>query len=239
MAGEFVSLVLDACDDCTTSETLVLTILAACANRDDGGRAFPSQAYIAYRARLAERQTRDVLHSVSAKRWAIPIAYANGGRGMATVYRLDLARMIERLASKDDPDLRKKAAAYCRVLSKLPGTLPPGFVERLLIKGGSPAPQKAAVVAEKAAVQRTKGGGPPPPNRKEPESYKPEVEPERGRASASAVDIQTLDQPRLIKVITTEPEKTPEQFEAERQRQRALVQERLKAAASAEPKGQP
>jgi len=199
MAGEFVTLVFDAMLDVEPSEKLVAVALADAANRTGGGRAYPSNATLARRTSLGERQVRDWLRSLEKKGWIERVAYSRGGRGMATVYRLQLERMIACVSRSQNPDTKKKAAVQFRVLSRLPGALSPGFVEefaRSMLQ--YPAVQQESPAAELHETRRSTA----PQPEVEPESIEPEVEPEGARASRS------LDaQPRLIKTDNWQPEK--------------------------------
>jgi hypothetical protein len=243
MAGEFVSLVLDACDDCSTSETLVLVILADCANRLEAGYTYPSQEEIARRAKLAERQTRDLLHQLCAKQHITAAAYAHGGRGKATVYHLEFRRMVQRMEASGDPDLIQKAAAHRRVLSKLPGTPAPAFFDRnpaLRRIPGTPAPP---LDTQKAALQRTKGGNfggkggtpahktrhPAAPQPLEPRT-EPETEPQHLRAAPEKSDAPRAGEP------AAETRIDPRQQTAKRKQEEEANRARQMRAAGLTPK---
>ena len=216
MAGEFVTLVLDAVMNVEPSAKLVLVALADHANRRDGGRTYPSNAMLAHRSCLKERQVRDWLRELEAQGWVERIAYSAGGRGMATVYRLNLAQMVSVMNVLGGDEQRKKAAAHCRVLQKLPGALPLGFLLSTCAssatdaKPGSLRHETRQSCAQNPAVER-------PPTSYEP--LEPEVEPERAREAAAISNATAKEKVNtVLQKLKGKPEGRRQQMSPDEQR---------------------
>jgi hypothetical protein len=152
VAGVFVSLVLDAVRGCGSAAKLTLVALAdraPCGKLtppEDLGVARPSLADIAARTDREERQVRSDIGVLLEQGWITVEGDRKGGRNRPTRYRLNIPAMLDDLSIT-------KAAEHCRVLAKIPGIVPPGFIPRALL--GNPA-----VATPKPGSRSAKPGSP-------------------------------------------------------------------------------
>jgi DNA-binding Lrp family transcriptional regulator len=140
VSGPFVTLVLDAVIGIEPSAKLVLVALADNANSKHNGVAFPSVATLARRAGICERQVRSNLRKLEAQGWITRESAGDGGRGMATRYRLNLDRMKAAI-EQQNPE------AHRRLSTKEGGSALPGISEETRKPG-----------AQNPEVQRRKPG---------------------------------------------------------------------------------
>lgn len=93
MAGAYVSLVMNGLTGVDPSAKLVAVALADCANVQHNGLAFPAMATLVRMTGIGETQTRKHVQALVADGWLTIESAGNGGRGMATRYRLNLPKM--------------------------------------------------------------------------------------------------------------------------------------------------
>jgi hypothetical protein len=103
MAHAFVHLVLHGAIGLDPTAKLILLILAEAANKDDGGVAWLGVETLAHRAGITRRQVQRNLRLLQAGRWIEPLGRTGGGRrtdgrGYATRYRINLARLRKNTA---------------------------------------------------------------------------------------------------------------------------------------------
>ena len=153
MAGIFVSIALDGARGCGPTAKLTLLALADRANTKDGGSTWPSLADIAERTDRQVRQVRVDMRILEDRGWIRAEGSRHGGRGRATVYRLNLEAMLRAMSPG-------KAAAYILHLQGIPGALSPGFIEETRQQNAEFHSGNPAVSDTKAAVHDTKPGSP-------------------------------------------------------------------------------
>src|SRR5690348_759995 len=88
MSGKLVDAIWEL--QLSRSEREVLQAMAGHAN-DDGTRVWPSVGLLVWKTDLSETQVHRVLRSLRARGLLVPVQYAQGGRGHATQYRIDLS----------------------------------------------------------------------------------------------------------------------------------------------------
>lgn len=76
--------------DLPHNEQLVLLALADHADHT-GGSVYPSVALIAWKCGYKERQVQTIMSRLRERGILVPVAYEQGGRGHATLYRIDLS----------------------------------------------------------------------------------------------------------------------------------------------------
>lgn len=76
-------------------EQLVLLALADHAH-DDGSRCFPGVRYLAWKTNYSERQIQRALRSLESSGLITPVAFAAGGRGHATEYRINIEKGVKK-----------------------------------------------------------------------------------------------------------------------------------------------
>jgi hypothetical protein len=76
-------------------EQLVLLALADHAH-DDGSKCFPGVRYLAWKTNYSERQVQRALRSMEAAGLIVAVAFANGGRGHATEYRINIEKGVKK-----------------------------------------------------------------------------------------------------------------------------------------------
>lgn len=122
MSIEAVNAVMLGMRDVEPTEKLVALILADCSRSDSNACAFPAVATVAQRACISESQARRILHGLVVKGWTSTVRASRGGRNVATVYQLNMARL---LASNPRTDARVKtpdaAVAPAVTLPPAPG----------------------------------------------------------------------------------------------------------------------
>ena len=74
---------------------------------DDGSRVFPSIAYVAWKTGYSPNQARRIMHDLTERGILIAVAHQEGGRGLATEYRLDLGKATKKVAFIKTPILER------------------------------------------------------------------------------------------------------------------------------------
>lgn len=86
------------------TQKLILLVIAEHANRDSGGRAWPSIATIARLGCVTDRRVQYNLRALEAAGWLSIEQRSAGGRGRTSVYRLNLPRMRQNMLLKGAAD---------------------------------------------------------------------------------------------------------------------------------------
>lgn len=183
MSGHFVSVVMTGLKGVDPSAKLVAVALADCANANHGGVAFPSIGTLVARTGICETQVRVHLRRLETDGWIAREGSANGGRGMTTRYRLNLARMLTVSEAA-------KAAPNRRVSEVKGDSAPPGIADRNpavhRTKPGSAVSETRRSTAENSVPHRPRTGSEPSLTGIEP------------RARAPAVSIGPKTPPQIV-----------------------------------------
>jgi len=185
VASAYVGLVLTGMAGVDPSAKLIAIILADCANLSHQGVSFPSIATIMQRSNLSERQVQYHLRELTASNWIMPEGATHGGRGHATRYRLNLAK-LRAAVGKDGAE---KGAADCTLTDPVKGAADRRVSE----------PVKGAMQGKKGAMDGIKRVQPIAP---EPEG----TVRDREKVAAAVLGLRST----LLKKI--QPEKQPEKM---------------------------
>jgi hypothetical protein len=129
---------------------MLLALALADHAADDGGRVWPSVALLAEKTRQSPRTVQYQLRRMEAVGWLQTVSAGNGGRSMATEYRINPAWIAG--AAFDDlapPQNEPSDIETGAVLDQTGG-----------VKGCNPAHKRVQSSAQKGAIQRTKGCNP-------------------------------------------------------------------------------
>lgn len=218
MAGVFVSLVLDAVHDLEAGVKLTLVALADRANQGRGGESWPSIADLATRAHRSERQVRYDLREIESKGWTIRLGTGEGGRGKATLYELQIAKMFAALPEK-------LAAQYRKELGDKPGNRLPPFPVDNSKETRQSAHKRGQSATVKGAISDMERGQPIAPE-PEVEPLRTEVQPARAPATTIKRSVQTL----VNKLTTSNAQNLDHKPHLTREEQLAYVREQTKLA---------
>jgi hypothetical protein len=79
------------------NHTDMFILLAMADHADDQGqRCYPSVARLAHKTSYSERQVRRSLRALEKSQIIVPVAYANGGRGLATEYHIHTEKGVKK-----------------------------------------------------------------------------------------------------------------------------------------------
>lgn len=84
------------------NQRYVLTSLADHCD-DDGNHVFPAVEHMCWKLDLSERHIQRMLRMLEQRGYLIPVAYANGGRGHATEYRIAIENFVYKPLQQRQP----------------------------------------------------------------------------------------------------------------------------------------
>lgn len=141
----------------------ILLALADHAN-DDGVNCFPGVDYLAWKCGYDRRSIQRILRQLEDDELIAPVAYAEGGRGRATEFKIDITKAKKKIPFEEFKRIQKaKRAAKCHPLADEPeeekGGEMPSFPSE---KSGRMPPideeKRAASTTQRAASDAQKGG---------------------------------------------------------------------------------
>ena len=216
MAGKIVGMVLRGTPDLDLAEKLVLVVHAEYTRASSGGVSWPSVGTIAKETGLSPRRVKAVRSRLVAKDYLTVVEASRGGP-KTTKYRINMLRLAQS---------NGVASSTVRLSTTVSPAAP---FARHPAKGNGVAPDSNGVATSSNGVASSTVTVSPATPEPEVSRISTGIEPEpRARGRAREVDIQTASQKPIER--SRQP-KTEAEMEASRQRQQALVQERLQADA--------
>lgn len=194
MSGKLMGQVFEL--DVSHGEQSVLLAMADHGN-DDGTGIFPGVLRLAWKTGYSERQVQNILRSLEAKGLIVPVAYAQGGRGKSTEYKMCLENGVKK--PPFDPDKRVQSATVQKGAKSKRVQSARERVKNSVQKGEiaiAPQPSRNTIEPSKESDTNVSGADAPPPapsSKSKAPTSEPTRTPKTKNKSAPAADAALAD----------------------------------------------